>query len=198
MEQVTIAGRAYLLGAPDCIAPAFRSELAVATNNSFSNFKVLDYDSRDTNWVTRSDTDFNGNIRDESHGIFHLQMPISLRRNVDNKVMHDGYNALAGEQNILAERFHSSNNLLTTDTDRNSGAFRLLIEPPYNNSKYADADDIKNQKLAHKADIRIINGIWFVRNQVRQSENNWPGVPIWSDHMGNYGKRTKTRYWDLS
>ncbi len=42
----------------------------------------------------------------------------------------------------------------------------------------------KDKMFAYNADIRILNGIWFIRDPANKF--NWPGIPIWSDHPGHY------------
>lgn len=42
----------------------------------------------------------------------------------------------------------------------------------------------RKEKFAYKADIRIINGVWYLKNPNNADE--WPGVPIWSDHPGSF------------
>lgn len=59
-------------------------------------------------------------------------------------------------------------------------AERFLVDPV----RAADAPDIVGLKIATKADIRIINGVWYLKNLVLP--NDWPGIPIWSDHPGSF------------
>ncbi|MBL93579.1 MAG: hypothetical protein CMH56_17395 [Myxococcales bacterium] len=187
VEQVTVAGNLYLLGASECVQPStFNSQLAVSTVPDFSTFNVLDYDSREEDWLERSNTDFDSNIRDAAHGIFELQLPANLRLSGNPRVMHDGYNTLASIEDVGEERFLALNNIDTSTRDTKPGGLRYVSEPVYDHIAFADPEDIRRQKMAYKSDIRIINGIWFVRNEPRGEETNWPGVPIWSDHPGTY------------
>ena len=43
-------------------------------------------------------------------------------------------------------------------------------------------DKTEHQSLAYEADIRIINGVWYLKNP--SSPHSWPGIPVWSDHPG--------------
>ncbi|HEY1100753.1 MAG TPA: hypothetical protein VGF99_17570, partial [Myxococcota bacterium] len=66
---------------------------------------------------------------------------------------------------------------------------RFLVEPLLTN----DPTGFGRNKLAFKAQIRIIDGVWYVKDP---GENNdiavdgddgpWPGIPIWSDHPGEF------------
>mgnify|MGYP001174558050 CR=1 FL=1 len=87
-------------------------------------------------------------------------------------------------ENIAAERYVAKNNINKNPNEMNTGGLRALVEPVYQHTLFSDPEDIRLQKLATKADIRIINGIWFVRNEPRGDETNWPGIPVWSDHHG--------------
>jgi len=70
----------------------------------------------------------------------------------------------------------------------NASASRFLVDPPRvdNSAVVQDSADILAQKFACKADIRIINGIWFLKPNNPTDDCGWPGTPIWSDHPGNY------------
>jgi hypothetical protein len=57
---------------------------------------------------------------------------------------------------------------------------RWLLDPPMINAS-GDNAGAQEAKLAGQADIRIIDGVWFVRPQT----GGWPGIPVWSDHMGS-------------
>tara|TARA_B110001454_G_scaffold171291_1_gene162017 strand:+ start:47819 stop:50374 length:2556 start_codon:yes stop_codon:yes gene_type:complete len=61
---------------------------------------------------------------------------------------------------------------------------RLMIDPIVT----ADPTSVRQAKFAYKADIRIINGVWYLKNPA--NENDWPGIPVWSDHPGSF------RTWD--
>ncbi|MDP2340670.1 MAG: hypothetical protein Q8O67_06920 [Deltaproteobacteria bacterium] len=57
---------------------------------------------------------------------------------------------------------------------------RFLIDPVTND---AALDDRERHKFAYKADIRIIDGVWYLANALNRGD--WPGMPIWSDHPGH-------------
>jgi len=71
---------------------------------------------------------------------------------------------------------------------------RFLVEPVL---ATRDPPGFSRNKMASKAQIRIIDGVWYVKDP---GENNapeevdddgpWPGIPIWSDHPGEYTTNT--------
>jgi len=61
-----------------------------------------------------------------------------------------------------------------------STSARWLLEPP----GPADNEAAIQAKLAGQADIRIIDGVWFIKPPVGDATPSWPGIPIWSDHAG--------------
>lgn len=55
---------------------------------------------------------------------------------------------------------------------RNDTNFRFLVDPGFQ----SDAADVKALKLAQLAQVRIIDGVWYI------NDGSWPGTPVWSDH----------------
>ncbi len=55
---------------------------------------------------------------------------------------------------------------------------RFSIDPPL----ATDTPTISPQKYANNADIRVIDGVWYLKDPANQA--SWPGLPIWSDHPG--------------
>lgn len=102
-------------------------------------------------WREYSETVFRGHIKDVAHGTPALRLPLS------NGPAQGGTNA-AG--NIVP----------------NSQSIRLLVDPV----QPGDDDAMLEQRFAWKADIRILNGVWYV------NDGTWPGKPIWSDQPGQY------------
>jgi hypothetical protein len=60
----------------------------------------------------------------------------------------------------------------------NDSNLRLVVDPVRSD----DPADVKFQRLAGKADVRIIDGVWYVEDGVTA----WPGKAVWSDHPGTY------------
>lgn len=96
-----------------------------------------------------------GHARDSVHGVPRLRLPISGTPQ-----------AQAGQDASGA----------TVSNTRNS---RLLVDPVLP----GDTSDVREQRFAWKADLRIIDGIWYL------NDGTWPGEPIWSDHPGTFMTR---------
>ena len=107
-------------------------------------------------WADYATARWAGNVQDESHKVPFLRLPVG-----GNPAVQDGLNASNG-------------------TEDNSIGQRFTVDPV----RVTDAADVKEQRFANKADIRIINGVWYKRDVGNPA--NWPGIPIWSDHPGHY------------
>lgn len=57
---------------------------------------------------------------------------------------------------------------------------RYLIEAP---AADPAVDERERHRFAYKADLRIIDGVWYLANPANRGD--WPGTPIWSDHPGH-------------
>jgi len=95
-----------------------------------------------------------GAVTDKSHGVPVLKPPI-----------------------MGTPRAQKGRNALGALTD-NTGTSRFLIDPLL----IGEPSDVQQQKIAFKADIRIIDGVWYLRDADRPTEL---GTPIWSDRPGN-------------
>lgn len=62
----------------------------------------------------------------------------------------------------------------------NQKNLRFLVDPVLP----ADEADVKKLKYAYQSDIRIIDGVWYLRSAT--NPDAWPGDPIWSDHPGHF------------
>lgn len=58
----------------------------------------------------------------------------------------------------------------------NSSSFRVLLDPV----RKSDDSGTQSHRYAWKADLRILNGVWYI------NDGTWPGKPIWSDHPGSF------------
>ncbi len=119
-------------------------------------------------WEIAAVDRWNGNVLDSAHDVPVLKVPVS-----GEPPVQDGLNAVG-------------------DTMDNASTQRFLIDPPLfghepvDPSPPPDTQEIRRQKFACKADIRIINGVWFKRTAGDETCNDWPGTPIWSDHPGQF------------
>lgn len=109
----------------------------------------------DPPWKEWAVDEWDGNVLDSAHGVTVLKLPISTSAPVQNG--------------------RDQSRTVTT----NVGTQRLLVDPPQS----GDTDEVKAQRLAYKADIRIIDGVWYKRDP--SVAYDWPGTPIWSDHPGS-------------
>jgi hypothetical protein len=60
---------------------------------------------------------------------------------------------------------------------KNDGSLRYLVDPvdPAGDDGAADSN-----RLASLAQIRILDGVWYI------NDGSWPGVPVWSDHPDSF------------
>jgi hypothetical protein len=121
----------------------------------------------------------NGNAQDAVHGVPRLQLPI-----VGQPRVQRGFDAA---NNVIV----NSNSAVVNGVTREFPNSRLLIDPVL----ASDSLEIKRQKFAHNADIRIINGAWYLKNPT--DEEDWPGVAIWSDH-GVHQQRATEEFRDAA
>lgn len=106
-------------------------------------------------WRSGALTRWNGQVQDSAHGVPFLRVPIT------------------GTPVTQAGR-DGSHNLVP-----NNAKSRFLVDPILP----TEPADVRAQKLAFKADLRILNGVWYVRDQAAPERL---GRPIWSDHPGTY------------
>ncbi len=97
---------------------------------------------------------FDGHVQDSAHGV---------------KVLKPSIDGIPKVQNRL------NLNVVTANQPE-----RYLVDPVL----ASDTPGVKQNKFAYKADIRVVNGVWYLKDV--SNENNWPGIPIWSDHPGSF------------
>lgn len=167
-ETITSAGKIYRLHGSGCrneVSGGFTSgspspTIFVSTNGfpapfAAGAFSLLNKDADSATWLTDVNT-WKGalsHVADSTHGIPKLKPPIT-----GAPITQKGRNA------IHALRLNNDNS-------------RFLIDPLLT----ADSGDVARQKMAFKADLRIIDGIWYMRDPANPLEL---GTPIWSDHPG--------------
>ncbi|MGE0615694.1 MAG: hypothetical protein AB7P04_08625 [Bacteriovoracia bacterium] len=135
--------------------------------SSSANIRPLNYGldsgctncgSTGLNWRDYALATWHGHLRSDVHGVIPLRLPV--------------------EGSAAAQA--GANTRTPGSLAQNINNVRFLVDPVVPGEDVA----VRNQKLAFKSDIRIINGVWYVRD--KDDDNAWPGVPIWSDHPGNY------------
>jgi hypothetical protein len=140
--------------------------------------RKLTQDAAQPGWLAFA-AGFNGRVQDSvSANVQPLRMPVSGQPRVQA-----GANVLAMEQltgalppvdrlvPIAAAREHNA------AVGSQPASMRFLVDPMLVN----EPADVREQKFAFKADIRIIDGVWFVRDPAHPE---LPGTAIWSDHPG--------------
>lgn len=148
----------------------------VATPTMTADADFTAFSRNNATWQTQALALYaNGNAQDAVHGVPRLQLPI-----VGQPRVQRGFDAA---NNVIV----NSNSAVVNGNLREFPNSRLLIDPVL----ASDSLEIKRQKFAHNADIRIINGAWYLKNPA--NENDWPGVIIWSDH-GVHIQRANEEY----
>jgi hypothetical protein len=147
------------------------NNIRIATNNSFSAFATMTRDHDAADWLSYARNTFNNHALDSAHGVGPLRMPLSGRPRVQA-----GANVLAmervtdpGDDSLLVP--------IAQAKEDNTTSMRFLVDPMLE----SEPDDVREQKFAFKADIRIIDGVWFVRDPANPRDI---GTPVWSDHPG--------------
>lgn len=162
LQRVTASGDLRVFvnpGAPctgNCTSTAKVANVDNPDFNNAANFS--DFRRNDVSWRNDALSTYNNNALDRAHGVPRLQLPI------------------LGSPQVQRGR-NMSNAVILNQNDSSGTALpnaRLLIDPV----RAADTDDVRAQKFAEKADIRIINGVWYLN----EPGSTWPGTPIWSDH----------------
>jgi hypothetical protein len=101
-------------------------------------------DGASAGWTTNAVTRWNGNALDQSHSVPVLRLPVAT--------------AAAAQLGNDQEG----------DALTNFQTLRLVVDPPRN----TDTAGLADERFYNKADIRIINGVWYRRD----------GTVLWSDH----------------
>ena len=151
IERVTASGRILTADCPRAEDSVGSGDFRMRHTDGTPTQLLETQDGDESGWRARALTLWNGNAQDASHGVPNLRLPVASGAQTQR-----GRDASGAPLN-------------------NTGTLRLLIDPPLS----ADSAEIRAERLAVKADIRIINGVWY-----KKSGANFPGTPIWSDHAG--------------
>jgi hypothetical protein len=174
IDRVTAAGDILMSNKDDhrCRRRAGeRNDIRVATDDGFTTFATMTKDNDAADWVSYADTTLAGHAQDSAHGVQALRMPLSGQPRVQA-----GANVLAMEQTTGAADDSLLQPIAQARED-NTASMRFLVDPML----IDEPNDVREQKFAFKADIRIIDGVWFLR---RPENPHDIGIPIWSDHPG--------------
>jgi hypothetical protein len=152
-------------GNTDPIEPLGTAEQAAAAGSN--HFRKFDTRNNAT-WKTDADTLYAKHLQDAAHDVPELKLPVFSTAPLQSGRNADVNTASAVEPNV--------------------GNSRLLVDP-LRQGLSADAPDVRVQKFAFKADIRIINGVWYKRDLSAPASI---GIPIWSDHKGSVSSTATT------
>lgn len=179
LEHVTAAGDIDPLPAASCRVPKPAAKhVFIATKDAprldvdgnpvtvdpvGADFAKLDVDARAAaeGWKTTALSRWRSHLLDSAHDIQPLRLPVP-----DTVRVHHG---VAADGTVMS----------------NAKTLRFLVEPVRFRGGAEDDAVTRHLKLAEQATIRIIDGVWYVR----RNDNDWPGLPIWSDHPGRYTTR---------
>ncbi|MGE3684157.1 MAG: hypothetical protein AB7G93_20745 [Bdellovibrionales bacterium] len=166
IQQVTSAGRIMAGSDPRCRYVMPGNHVYIASDADLANPVQLQPNNDNgcvncagsgSPWGDYALTAWNGNVLDGSHGVSPVRLPtpsaIQAQPGADGNLWYQGR--------------------------RNNNNLRTLLDPV----RTADSDDVAKFKFAYKADIRIISGVWYLRDVT--NPRRWPGIPIWSDHPGS-------------
>lgn len=164
--KVTVGGRLMSNADGRCGGGGGTSRTRIATNpNTFAG--ALDFrDAYDNgcsncngsglNWEAFALARWREQAQDTAHGVQILKLPGAGSGQVQLRE--------AGNFGVL----NNTNNL------------RFIVDPVI----ASDSASVRTYKYAYNADIRILNGVWYIKNPLDVTD--WPGLPIWSDHPGRY------------
>lgn len=168
-ERLTTAGDFFLQGGPGCRAehngisswrnlhvatlPLPAGLGTYATSGWESAFTPVIIDSSSPSWSSAMST-WHGQLQDQSFGV---------------KPIRPAFTGVP-----LAQKGRTSAHNLVNNHDTS----RFLVDP------WVDGEpaDVRAQKIAFQADLRILNGVWYLRNPSTPAEL---GTPIWSDRPGH-------------
>lgn len=154
LYQVTVAGQFHHIDNCEVIEGSSVSQDGPVEIWNGSAFVDVDatLDAESDGWREFATTSLGGHVQDSAHGVNALRIPFTT-----NPAMQDGID----ESGAVAS---------------NAGSFRFYIDPVI----VGEDLEVSQERLAWKADLRIINGVWY------RNDGTFPGVPIWSDHPGSY------------
>lgn len=114
-------------------------------------------------------------------GSFGASQPVTFSRLHHNgalelsnvSVATDGQLTSSGDARVASEVVPP---LMQSPNNDEATAMRFIVDPAVE----GDRPEVMGARLAHLADIRIVDGVWYLRDDTLA----WPGRVIWSDHPG--------------
>jgi hypothetical protein len=171
-DRITAAGRILRASVADRVGPdrcraaigATANNVKFATDDTFAAFAPLEKDHLDADWRTWAETTFGGRVLDVAHGVQRLKLPVI------------GAPRVQAGHNLGVTKFGE---VETNYRENNLASQRFVVDPVLR----TEPGDVREQKLAFKADVRIVNGVWYLRDTAAP---HLPGTPLWSDHPGRH------------
>lgn len=175
VDTVTSAGR-VLMSNPNSHGLCRRkagetNKIQIAIDDSFTTFNTLTIDHTSPSWPGVEST-FKRHLLDKTHNVGTLKMPLSGQPRVQA-----GANVLAMERVASTPADKSLMVPIAAALEDNTTSMRFLVDPML----VTEPDDVRRQKFAFKADLRIIDGVWYLRDPSDPADI---GTAIWSDHPG--------------
>lgn len=176
INTVTAAGKILMsnrTGTPCRRRAGESNDIQIAVDDALPpNTAELTQDHDSAGWVAYAQNTFHGHVLDSAHNVTKLKMPINGKPRVQA-----GANVLAQEQ-VAGGGDRSLVVPIPEAKENNTTNMRFLVDPML----AVEPADVQAQKFAFQADIRIIDGVWFLRDP---SNPTAIGRPIWSDHPGS-------------
>jgi hypothetical protein len=150
-------GRDRYAFSPPTLTHATLHDIDLPTEHARVNGKAYDLSGGTGDWTNLVVKEFGGVVLGRGHGVTELKIP-----GLNTKDMPP----------VQASRPNPA------FASHPLSSMRALVEPVS-----ATGNTVQERHtLAFKADIRIIDGMWYVRDPTQPLR--WPGLPIWSDHAG--------------
>lgn len=173
VSQVTSAGRLMHGMDARCKYQLAGDKIVIAPGTDLTYSNISSYTLALTNdnactkcgggglgWADYAPSRWNGNALDQAQGVSKMSLPVPT--SVQAQAGADGDKLADGTWPFWS----------------NTGNLRFITDPVWP----GDTTSVSSQKYASKAQLRIIDGVWYLKNPAK--ETDWPGLPIWSDHPG--------------
>ncbi len=202
-DRVTAAGGIYHYGSPECGGPApLVHNLFVSFVDKFApgpmggavpldKFKQVlpgvvhgckDCEGSGKDWAEYALEYWKGHLVDSAHDVPVLTLPASQVAQVQAGQWGKVTNS---SEDIKGASNHPTPGCAPDQQCSPEGNIRLYVDPV----RATDSKEIRLSKISYTSDLRIIDGVWYIRD--KSDNDNWPGIPIWSDHPGDYDQDGK-------
>ena len=125
------------------------------------------------NWSDYAQTRWNGQLHDVDHGVFMVRFPFADSAFYQTPFRDPLLNVSSANHAFVNSMIES------IQSKANGGSIRFLVDPPQS----GESQRIGELRLANIADIRILDGVWYLKNLTDPFD--FPGIAVWSDHPGS-------------